>query len=78
MIGFDSLENGKMAQTVEELEKAIAQLPPEDLKEFRAWYEQFDAEEWDRQIEKDIGNGLLDDLAKAALAEHGEGKTRKL
>ena len=67
-----------MAQSLEELEKAVAQLPPEKLKEFRAWYEQFDAEMWDRQIDADIMDGKLDELAEAALSEHGKGKTRRL
>ncbi len=67
-----------MAQTVKEIEKAVADLPPEQLKEFRVWYERFDAESWDRQIEKDVAEGRLDSLAEAALVEHARGKTREL
>lgn len=67
-----------MAQSVEELEKAVAQLPPDQLKKFRAWYERFDAEAWDKQIEKDATEGRLDELAEAALTDHRKGKTREL
>ena len=67
-----------MAHTLEELEKAVAGLPPEQLKAFRAWYQRFDAEYWDRQIEQDVVEGRLESLAEAALIEHEKGKTREL
>jgi hypothetical protein len=67
-----------MASTVKEIEQAIAQLPKDQLAEFRAWYEQFDAEVWDRQIEEDIAAGKLDALADAAIADHRAGRTKQL
>ena len=67
-----------MARTVEDIEKAIMQLPQDQLKEFRAWYEKFDSEEWDKQIEKDAVCGRLDGLAEAAIADHKAGKSKKL
>ena len=47
---------------VKEIEAAITKLPPADLAELRAWFEEFAAEEWDRQIEEDARNGKLDAL----------------
>ena len=67
-----------MGRTVEEVEKAVVQLPKEQLKQFRAWYEKFDSEVWDEQIEKDAATGKLDTIANAAIAAHKEGKSRKL
>ena len=67
-----------MARTVEEVEKAVAQLPQDQLRQFRAWYEKFDSKAWDDQIEKDIAAGKLDALAESAIADHKVGKTRKL
>jgi hypothetical protein len=67
-----------MASTVKEIEQAIAQLPKDQLAEFRAWYEQFDAEVWDRQIEEDIAAGKLDALADVAIADHRAGRTKQL
>jgi hypothetical protein len=64
--------------SVEELEKAVAELPPEKLAKFRAWFERFDADAWDRQIEADAKAGKLDALAEEAIAEHKAGLTRKL
>jgi hypothetical protein len=63
---------------VKEIEQAVAQLPKEQLAEFRVWYEQFDAAAWDRQIEEDIAAGKLDALAEAAIADHKAGRTKQL
>lgn len=56
--------------TVEEIEQAVARLSKDQLAEFRAWYEQFVSDAWDRQIEEDIAAGKLDALADAAIADH--------
>jgi hypothetical protein len=47
-------------KTVEDIEKAIAQLAPADLDRFRAWYEAFDARRFDERIERDARAGKLD------------------
>ncbi len=67
-----------MARTVEEVVKAVEQLPQDQLKQFRAWFQKFDAEVWDEQIEKDIKTGKLDALAQAAIVDHHAGKSKKL
>lgn len=67
-----------MTETVEDIENAVKQLSPEQLKRFRIWYEKFDADLWDQQIEKDAKNGKIDDLAEAALADHRAGRSKKL
>jgi len=67
-----------MARKVEEIEKEISQLPPDQLREFRAWYDKFDSDAWDRQVEEDIKWGKLDALADTAVAEHKGGKSKKL
>lgn len=56
--------------TAESVEKAITQLPQEELAKFRRWYAQFDADAWDAQIEADAAAGKLDALAAEALAEY--------
>jgi hypothetical protein len=67
-----------MARKIEEIEKEIAQLPQDQLREFRAWYESFDLTAWDEQIKKDAALGKLDALANAAISEHKAGKSKKL
>ena len=64
--------------SVEELEKAVVKLPPEQLASFRKWFEEFTDEEWDRQIERHANSGKLDPLMKEALEDVKVGPVRKL
>ena len=64
--------------TVQSLEQAVSMLSPTDLVEFRRWFAQFDAANWDAQIEADAAAGKLDALASEALAEYEAGKARQL
>ena len=64
--------------TAEDIEKAVKQLAPRELARFRAWFEVFDAEQFDAAIERDIGSGKLDTHAEEALAAHRAGRSRDL
>ena len=66
------------SMTVQDIEKAVAQLPPEELAAFRAWFEAFDAARFDEKIKNDAASGKLDRLAEEALANHREGRSREL
>ena len=59
---------------IQAITEAIAQLPPQELAEFRAWFERFDATDWDRQLEQDISAGGLDWLAEEALGDLAAGR----
>jgi hypothetical protein len=63
---------------LEKLEERIAKLAPKDLAEFRAWFLEFDARVWDRQIESDEKRGKLDELIGEAVADYKTGKARDL
>jgi hypothetical protein len=63
---------------LEAIEQAVKDLPPNELEEFRAWFEEFDAAVFDAKIERDARDGKLAGLAKAALKEFREGRTREL
>ena len=65
-------------ETVEAITAAIAELPPEQVAQVRAWLDERAAAEWDAQIERDEREGRLDALANRALAEHKAGRTRPL
>ena len=67
-----------MARTVEDIEKEITKLPHDQLRQFRAWYEEFDSDAWDDQIENDAAEGKLDALAEVAIADHVAGKSKEL
>jgi hypothetical protein len=59
-----------MTTTTEDIEKAVEQLAPRELTRFRAWFEAFDAEQFDAAIARDISAGKLDAHADEALAAH--------
>lgn len=61
-----------------EIERAVEQLSPEELANFRRWFVEFDAAAWDAQIEADAAAGKLDALAEEALAEYRAGKAREI
>ncbi|HXO22901.1 MAG TPA: hypothetical protein VOA87_23540 [Thermoanaerobaculia bacterium] len=63
---------------VEELEKQIEHLSPEELSKLRSWFYELDARLWDQQIEADGRAGKLDGLIGEALAEYKAGKAREL
>lgn len=63
---------------LEELEKRIRNLPPDELAKFRAWFVEFDHVMWDRQIESDAKKGKLDRLVNEALADYKAGKAKKI
>jgi len=64
--------------TVEEIERAVSQLPPDELARFRAWFEAFEAARFDEKIERNAEKGKLDRLAEEALAEFRKGNAREL
>ncbi|MEX0704227.1 MAG: hypothetical protein WD069_19160 [Planctomycetales bacterium] len=49
-------------------------MSPEDRAAFRAWFVEFDADEWDRQLEADAAAGRLDWLVAEALADREAGR----
>lgn len=64
--------------TAEDIEKAVAKLAPAELARFRAWFKAFEAERFDRKIERDANAGHLDRLTEEALAEFRAGRAREL
>ncbi len=63
---------------VEQLEQRIAELDPTELKELRVWFDRFDGEVWDRQIENDSKSGRLRRLVDQALADDRAGRSTEL
>jgi hypothetical protein len=64
--------------TLEQLEKTVSELPPDQLSKFREWFLAFDADKWDQQFECDVTAGRLNRLADEAIGEHQAGKSTKL
>jgi hypothetical protein len=63
---------------LEQIEKSVTELSDQELKAFAKWFEELQADLWDRQIEADAKAGRLDKLIAEAKAEIAAGKTRPL
>lgn len=60
--------------TIQQIEEAIRQLSTDERAAFRAWFAEFDAEEWDRQFESDVTAGRLNWLIEEARQDLREGR----
>ena len=58
---------------IEMIEQEVKQLSSRELAAFRSWFIEFDAAEWDRQMEMDSAAGKFDGLAQSAIKEHKAG-----
>jgi len=64
--------------TIREIERAVSQLPQEELARFREWFDEFDAKTWDSQFEADAMSGRLDKVAGQAIADFRAGQYSEL
>jgi hypothetical protein len=64
--------------SITEIEQAIAELSPEELVQFRQWFEEYFAQVWDKQIEEDTKSGRLDKLIAEANDEYEAGLSKPL
>ena len=55
--------------SVQELEKSVTHLSRDELSAFAKWFEEYLADEWDRQIEEDARAGRLDAAVRKAEQE---------
>jgi len=63
---------------VKEIENAIASLPPTEIAELAKWFEEFHAQIWDQQIERDLKSGRLDTLLEEAKQDFESGNYNPL
>jgi hypothetical protein len=74
-----SLSKRRISMTsLETIERAIEQLPPDELAKLRRWFFEFDAAVWDAKIEADAVAGKFDALAEEALTEYRNGKAPEI
>lgn len=52
--------------SVQELEESVTHLSRDELSAFAKWFEEYFADEWDRQIEEDARAGRLDTVLRSA------------
>ncbi|MFL5092365.1 MAG: hypothetical protein ACJ8D7_18545 [Xanthobacteraceae bacterium] len=63
--------------TVEDIERAVSRLTPDELARFRVWFETFEANRFDEKIERDARAGKLDQVAEEALDDYRKGRARE-
>lgn len=60
------------------LEQRITELNAAELKELRQWFDRYEAEVWDREIETDSKSGKLRRLIDQALLDDRVGHSTEL
>lgn len=63
---------------ISEIKGIVSKLSRNDLSAFRDWFQEFDADAWDRQFENDVATGRLDALADEALRDLRENRCTDL
>ena len=63
---------------VAEIEKAIEQLPAQEVGELMTWFENYYHQLWDSQIEADLDSGRLDSLLAEVDEEIESGMAKPL
>ena len=64
--------------SVQEIESEVARLPADELARFSKWFEEYLADQWDRQIEADILAGRFNAAGQRAEAEFAAGSCKPL
>ena len=64
--------------SVDQIEKAILELPPQDLRKLSAWIVELHQERWDDQLVQDVAAGKLERLAEEAIRDFQAGRFRTL
>jgi hypothetical protein len=64
--------------TVQEIERAIDALTPQQMEELYAWLDQRHPQPIDAQLRTDLDAGRIDDRIHRALADHKAGNTQRL
>jgi hypothetical protein len=64
--------------TISEIQDAVRALPERQFEAFSSWFDQYEEERWDNQIEKDQKSGVLLDLINKAKYDFKAGKCARL
>jgi hypothetical protein len=61
-----------------QIQAAIRSLPSAEIRELSGWLEEYLADLWDQQIERDILAGRLDDMGRQADQDFDAGRCTSL
>lgn len=63
---------------VEKIAEQVRTLSSAELRELRAWLDEFDNHNWEEQFAAEVDAGKWDALAEKGLRDHREGKSTPL
>jgi hypothetical protein len=69
---------GMHLNTLQEIERAIDALTPQQMEELYMWLDQRHPQTIDAQLKADLDAGRIDDRINRALADHKAGNTQPL
>jgi hypothetical protein len=75
---WSALSTVSRVMSIEDLETAVSHLSVVEFARFREWFEEFAADQWDRQIEADIRSGRFDAAGKRADEDFEAGRCTPL
>lgn len=76
MEGGSTRKRGFM-NSVQEIEKAIGNLSPQEIEELRQWFDQYNrSQPIDDQLKADLDAGRIDERIRRAIVDHALGDTR--
>jgi hypothetical protein len=64
--------------SVKDLQQTVEHLSKEELDAFSKWFEEYMADQWDAQIERDAKAGRFDALIEKVREDHRAGLTTPL
>ena len=64
--------------TIVEIQEAISSLSKSEYTQLRRWLDEYDWDQWDREIEADAAEGKLDFLADRVAEAKRQGTLRDL
>mgnify|MGYP001121632004 CR=1 FL=1 len=56
--------------SIKEIKRAIAQLPEREITDLVSWLNEYNHQNWDKQIKNDLESGRLDSLIADAEKEY--------
>jgi hypothetical protein len=59
--------------SLQHLQENVAHLSEEELKAFSQWFEEFMADQWDKEIERDVAAGRFDEIGKRVQEDYRAG-----
>ena len=64
--------------SLQHLQENVAHLSKEELDAFSKWFEEFMADQWDKEIEEDALAGKFDEAGKRAIEDFDAGRCTPL